>query len=150
MSQPVAVSSAICCSVALTSVVGVVHIDCTETGASPPTSTVPTLILRDLRRGETTGGGRGGIPRETDMASVSLTYPVPRSTAEQRSTTQLDRVDHVGVHQQDGHADQQDGHDIGQGQGLGDVDVARVGPAPQAGHPPLEPLPERARDISTI
>ncbi len=46
MSQPAAVSSAICCSVVLTSDVSVVVIDCTETGASPPTSTVPTLILR--------------------------------------------------------------------------------------------------------
>src|ERR1039458_3021436 len=81
MSHPVAVSSAICCNVALTSVVGVVHIDCTETGASPPTSTVPTLILRDLRRGERTGGGKGGIPRETDMSSVSLTCSGPRSAA---------------------------------------------------------------------
>ena len=41
--QPDAVSSAICCSVALMSVVSVVHIDCTDTGASPPTSTPPTL-----------------------------------------------------------------------------------------------------------
>ncbi len=32
MSQPAAVSSAICCSVALTSWVLVVHIDCTEIG----------------------------------------------------------------------------------------------------------------------
>ena len=35
--QPDAVSWAICCSVELTSEVSVVHIDCTETGASPPT-----------------------------------------------------------------------------------------------------------------
>ena len=67
MSQPDAVSSAICCSVALMSVVGVVVIDCTDTGASPPTSTLPTLIFRLARRGATTGGGSGGIPRETDM-----------------------------------------------------------------------------------
>ena len=49
------------------SVVGVVVIDCTDTGASPPTSTLPTLIFRLFRRGATTGGGSGGIPRETDM-----------------------------------------------------------------------------------
>src|SRR5664280_2380812 len=119
MSQPVAVSSAICCSVALTSAVGVVHIDWTEIGASPPTSTVPTLILRDVRRGETTGGGRGGIPRETDMASVSLTYAGPRSTLERGSVAvnwsaaELDGVDHVGIHQQDGHADQRGRHHVG-------------------------------------
>ena len=67
MSQPDAVSSAICCSVALMSVVGVVVMDCTDTGASPPTSTLPTRIFRLCRRGATTGGGRGGIPSETDM-----------------------------------------------------------------------------------
>ena len=44
MSQPVAVSSAICCSVALTSAVTVVVIDCTETGWSLPTPTLPTWI----------------------------------------------------------------------------------------------------------
>ena len=60
MSQPAAVSSAICCSVALTSAVSVVVIDCTLIGASPPTSTLPTLIWRVLRRGARTGGGQGG------------------------------------------------------------------------------------------
>ena len=44
--QPDAVSSAICCSVALTSAVSVVVIDCTETGAPPPTGTEPTMIWR--------------------------------------------------------------------------------------------------------
>ena len=56
MSQPEAVSSAICCRVALMFGVGVVHIDCTLTGASPPTSTLPTLIWRDFRRGASTSG----------------------------------------------------------------------------------------------
>src|SRR5689334_24976922 len=69
MSQPVAVSSAICCRVALTSAVNVVVIDCTDTGASPPTATEPTLIWRDLRRGDRTGGGGAGIPRLTVTAS---------------------------------------------------------------------------------
>src|SRR3954468_19816984 len=44
MSHPVAVSSAICCRVALTSAVRVVVIDWTETGESLPTPTLPTLI----------------------------------------------------------------------------------------------------------
>jgi len=44
MSQPDAVSAAICCSVALTSAVSVVVIDWTEICASPPTATDPTLI----------------------------------------------------------------------------------------------------------
>src|SRR5688500_1693904 len=72
MSQPDAGSSAICCRVALMSVVGVVVIDCTETGASPPTSTEPTLICRDLRRGEITGGGAAGRPRFTDIEGFRL------------------------------------------------------------------------------
>src|SRR3954464_1466879 len=67
MSQPGAVRSAMCWSAAVMSGVGAVVIDCTDTGASPPTSTLPTLMVRLARRGATTGGGRGGIPRETDM-----------------------------------------------------------------------------------
>ena len=63
MSQPVAVSSAICWSVALTSEVSVVVIDCTETGASLPTPTLPTRIWRVGRRGASTGGGAAGMPR---------------------------------------------------------------------------------------
>ena len=63
MSQPVAVSSAICWSVALTSEVSVVVIDCTEIGWSLPTPTLPTWIWRVLRRGASTGGGASGMPR---------------------------------------------------------------------------------------
>ena len=55
MSQPAAVSSAICCSVASTSAVGVVVMDCTETGASPPTGTAPTRTWRDRRRRASVG-----------------------------------------------------------------------------------------------
>ena len=69
--QPAAVSSAICCSVALMSVVGVVVIDWTETGASPPTSTPPTSIWRETRRVASGLGGVSGMPRETVMCPVS-------------------------------------------------------------------------------
>ena len=72
MSHPAAVSSAICWSVALMSAVGVVVIDCTLTGASPPTSTVPTRILRVGRRGARTGAGAWGMPRAMGV----LTEPV--------------------------------------------------------------------------
>ena len=65
--QPDAVSSAICCSVALMSAVTVVVIDCTETGESLPTPTPPTLSCRVLRRGASTGTTRSagmlGRPR---------------------------------------------------------------------------------------
>ena len=75
MSHPDAVSSAICCSVALMSSVLVVHIDCTDTGASPPTKTEPTLILRVRRRGESVGAGMAGMPSVTPVTlPLSLTY----------------------------------------------------------------------------
>src|SRR5438309_955981 len=50
MSTPAATSDAICCSVAFTSEVFVVVIDWTETGASPPISTDPSLIFLDVLR----------------------------------------------------------------------------------------------------
>jgi hypothetical protein len=79
MSHPVAVSSAICCRVPLMSVVFVVVIDCTETGAPPPTRTLPTLICRVGRRGASTGGGTAGIPRlmVIDSSFDSFRLPLP-------------------------------------------------------------------------
>src|SRR5436190_9830273 len=74
MSQPAAVSSAICCSVVLTSAVRVVVIDCTEIGASPPTRTLPTLICRLFRRGASTGGGAAGIPRLIEVIKAPVLY----------------------------------------------------------------------------
>ncbi|CAH0327908.1 hypothetical protein SRABI128_06583 [Microbacterium sp. Bi128] len=67
MLQPEAVSSAICCKVALMSVFGVVVMDWTLMGESEPTPTDPTLIWRVLRRGARTGGGADGIPRLTEV-----------------------------------------------------------------------------------
>src|SRR3954466_5251729 len=82
--QPEAVSSAICCKVALMSAVSVVVIDCTLTGAPPPTGTEPTMILRLCRRGASAGGGTAGIPRLTAvMCALSL-------------REDGNRVDHVG------------------------------------------------------
>src|SRR4051812_49151629 len=82
MSHPVAVSSAICCSVALMFEVSVVVIDCTLIGASPPTSTLPTLILRVLRRGARVGGGRAGSPRLiVVMAPFRVAAPAQRAHA---------------------------------------------------------------------
>ena len=71
MSQPDAVSSAICCSVALTSAVSVVVIDCTEMGCSLPTPTLPTCSCRVFRRGASVGAGGTGMPRETLTTPVS-------------------------------------------------------------------------------
>src|SRR5882724_7156308 len=76
MSQPAAVSSAICCSVALTSEVRVVVMDWTETGDSLPTPTLPTFSWRVARRGASVGGGGAGIPRLTlvGLTSASIAH----------------------------------------------------------------------------
>src|SRR5438309_620915 len=50
ISHPAATRAAICCSVAFTSAVFVVHIDWTRMGASPPTSTHPTRTFLETRR----------------------------------------------------------------------------------------------------
>ena len=49
------------------SAVTVVVIDCTETGASPPTGTEPTMIWRDLRRSAIDLVLTDGIPRATEV-----------------------------------------------------------------------------------
>ncbi len=87
MSHPEAVSSAICCNVALMSVVGVVVMDCTLTGASPPTSTLPTRIFRVGRRGARTGAGACGMPREMGVLTgpVSPARPIPLGEARRRT-----------------------------------------------------------------
>src|SRR5690242_2570980 len=50
ISHPAATRAAICWSVAFTSAVFVVHIDWTRIGASPPTSTQPTVTFLEGRR----------------------------------------------------------------------------------------------------
>src|SRR3954449_10480905 len=108
--QPDAVSSAICCRVALMSAVLVVHIDCTLTGWSLPTPTPPTSSWRVLRRGARTGGGEAGMPSETVTRVASPTTPRGwrrpcRGTQPRASILLLlqgDRVDDVGEHEQPG------------------------------------------------
>ena len=72
MSQPDAVSSAICWRVALTSAVSVVVIDCTEIGCSLPTPTAPDLQLPGLpAAAPASAAGGAGMPRETLTSPVS-------------------------------------------------------------------------------
>src|SRR4051794_5462773 len=113
--QPAAVSSAICCRVALMSAVSGVVIDCTLTGAPPATGTLPTMIWRLCRRGASAGGGTAGIPRLTAvMCALSL-------------REDGNRVDHVGRGgQQRERATDQDDR-IGQRHELEVVDPAGVG-----------------------
>src|SRR6185437_5424983 len=111
MSQPVAVSAAICCSVALTSDVSVVVIDWTDTRASPPTGTEPTLIWRDRRRGARTGGGLAGIPRETVTGPLSAEH--------------VHRLHDVGIEGEQGEHDQYGRDRIHHRQHLCGIDVDR-------------------------
>src|SRR5882757_2531156 len=101
--QPVAVSSAICCRVAFTSAVTVVAMDCTETGAPPPTSTacfpLPTEIWRDFRRGASGSAGGCGMPRSIVMIVIaSLVFA---------SLRYVNRVDEVRHDQDQPEPDQQ-------------------------------------------
>src|SRR5215510_11279587 len=95
--QPVAVSSAICCSVASTLAVRVVVIDWTETGAPPPTGTAclpfPTMICRDLRRGAMGCWGGAGIPRAVAIVLIP-------------SLEDVNRIDEVCHDQQQAEPDQ--------------------------------------------
>src|SRR5712692_9793917 len=50
MSAPARSSACTCSTVALTSLVTVLVIDCTVIGESPPTGTLPTWIVRQARR----------------------------------------------------------------------------------------------------
>ena len=70
ISQPDAVSCAICCSVPFTSWVLVVVMDCTAMGYSDPTPTFPTISCRVLRRGANTGAGASGRPRPMGVDTV--------------------------------------------------------------------------------
>src|SRR5277367_1198231 len=107
MSQPVAVSSAICCKVALTSWVLVVHIDCTEIGLSLPTPTSRTISCRVLRRGASVGAGAAGIPRPVVTVCLRFLSSLRAFTASlycepllrafsSALLEQSDRVDDVG------------------------------------------------------
>ena len=105
MSQPVAVSSAICWRVALTSAVSVVVIDWTETGESLPTPTLPTWIWRVLRRGASTGGGAAGIPRLISVmaSSVRRGGPPPPIRAGSPSGLEVEGYDEVADDQHQAH-----------------------------------------------
>ncbi len=81
--QPDAVSSAICWRVAPMSEVRVVVMDCTDTGASPPTATGPTWICRLLRRSASLVG-TSGMPREIAVICCATPSRGSRSGPVQR------------------------------------------------------------------
>ena len=79
--QPDAVSSAICCRVALMSAVTVVVIDCTETGWSLPTPTPPTSSCRVLRRGRE--------HRDDPVSRACVGMPRPMAAVESDGLTDI-------------------------------------------------------------
>ena len=152
MSQPVAVSSAICWRVALTSEVSVVVIDCTEIGESLPTPTLPTWIWRVLRRGASTGGGAAGMPRLISVMASGyrcrgwrpIRGPLAGQDSRCSGTTRSPTISTTPI------TSMHDGHDVGDRQQLGDVDVPGVGPAAQPGDAAADRLPERAGDVAAV
>src|SRR5215210_2902888 len=142
MSHPVAVSSAICCSVALMSVVGVVVIDCTDTGASPPTSTPPTLIWRDLRRTASGRAGTAGIPRAMLMVGTSRDHSA--------RSPEPDRVEDVSRQREQRQPAEDEQHEIGQRHQLVVVDPARVGTAAPGGPPGADLLEPDDGDVPAV
>src|SRR3954449_6694116 len=127
--HPDAVSSAICCSVALTSAVNVVVMDWTEIGAPPPIFTPPTSICRVGRRGASGWTGTSGIP--SDTAVTVSTFPGRRRAY----LLDADRVDDARIEQQQGQPYEDRDYSVGERHDLHQVDAARVS-APEQ---PVEP-----------
>src|SRR3954470_20806001 len=123
--QPDAVSSAICCSVALTSAVNVVVIDCTEIGAPPPIFTPPTSICRVGRRGARGWTGTSGIP--SDTAVTVSTFPSRRRAY----LLDADRVDDARIEQQQRQPDEDRDYSVGERHDLHQVNAAWVSPPEQ-------------------
>src|SRR5580704_4239247 len=118
--QPAAVSSAICCSVALTSAVSVVVIDCTEIGAPPPAR---------AEAGE-------------DQGQLSCRY-----LALHRD---VDRVEDVSGDQQGAEADEHGKHEQAQRHQPLDVDEPWIGPAAQPIEPGPDPLDNHHRQVAAV
>src|SRR3954471_13293258 len=140
MSQPEAVSSAICCKVALTSAVRVVVIDCTEIGYSDPTPTAPTCSCRVGRRGANGAAGGAGIPRET----------LTTSSIRELLLGEHDRVDDVGHEQQPAPRDEHQRNHIGHRHELRHIHRAGVGAPEQPRAALLDGLPDRREDLAAV
>src|SRR6266516_3567685 len=139
--QPVAVSSAICCSVAFTSAVSVVVIDWTDTGAPPPTGTAclpwPTMIWRDLRRDASGCVGRPGMPRSIVMTLVA-------------SLDDVNRVDEVCHDQEQSETYQQGKHPDAHGYEPPEVHRAGIGLPPQPGQPGTAPFVDHDGQVPAV
>src|SRR5262245_46131085 len=121
MSQPVVASSAICCSVPLTSAVLVMVIDWTLIGAPPPTATLPTCTCRLRRRPSPAARSVNSSGKATDAPSGDVGVrgalcsrcPALAKRSEARGEPSSpaegvpDGVGDVQPHQPDGQRDQQ-------------------------------------------
>src|SRR6266496_95826 len=94
MSQPDAASSAICWRVALMSAVLVIVIDCTLTGAPPPTGTLPTLSRRECRR--PLPAARSVISRGKATVHSSFQRRAPAAWGDETETIRLVSSERVG------------------------------------------------------
>src|SRR6266704_3206800 len=139
--QPVAVSSAICCSVAFTSAVTVVVIDWTETAAPPPTGTacfpLPTTIWRDLRRGASGSGGSCGRPRSTVMEMIA-------------SLHDMNRIEDVSRDEKQPEPDEQREDPDADRDQLPHVHQAGIGPAAQPGQPGPRPFVDHHGEVTAV
>src|SRR5215831_10075294 len=139
--QPVAVSSAICCSVAFTSAVSVVVIDWTDTGAPPPTGTaclpLPTMIWRDLRRDASGSWAGWGMPRSIAMTLVA-------------SLDDVNRVDDICHDQEQSETYQQGKHPDAHGYEPPEVHRAGIGLPPQPGQPGPAPFVDHDGQVPAV
>src|SRR3954468_20861208 len=142
--HPDAVSSAICCSVALTSAVNVVVIDCTEIGAPPPIFTPPTSICRVGRRGARGWTGTSGIP--SDTAVTVSTFPSRRRAY----LLDADRVDDARIEQQQGQPDEDRNYSVGERHDLHQVDAAGVSAPEQPVEPGTALLEQHDGHVATV
>src|SRR5215469_13698913 len=137
--QPVAVSSAICWSVAFTSAVSVVVIDCTDTGAPPPTGTaclpLPTMICRETRRCASGRAATSGMPRLTVMVIALL---------------KLERIEDVRGDQQRAETDEHEKEADAERYQLLHVDGPRIGPAEQPGEGGPGPFEDHDGELSAV
>src|SRR5450755_172653 len=139
--QPAAVSSAICCRVALTSAVSVVVIDCTDTGAPPPTGTawlpLPTRIWREMRRVATGSGGSWGIPRSTVIWTIA-------------SLCQVNRVEDVRRDEDETEPDEEGEHAHAHRDQLLHVYQARIRAPAEPGQPGPDPLVDHDGEMTAV
>src|SRR5690606_35930197 len=89
ISEPARHSSATCFAVAAMSAVSVLVIDCTTTGAPPPTRTLPTRTWRVSRR-------RAG-PKGCSMAPIVVALSCPDGDRTHRRDPQPQPVEHPGA-----------------------------------------------------